>query len=196
METLKGYVREPRRHPLAHNLLGLKANILVNQNGHACLADFTLLTIVTEQGSSTGTGGTIRWMSPELLHPEAFGFTNARPTRESDCYALGMVIYEVLSGRVPFDSCKDTLVILKVVGGERPKKPEGAQGAWFTTEIWAMLDLCWKPRPVDRPSSNDILRGLEGSQSPLRLSVPYVYMDVAANVDAISSASSAYPRYV
>lgn len=165
------------------------ANILVNQHGQACLADFTLLTIVTEQGSSTGTGGTIRWMSPELLHPEAFGFTNARPTRESDCYALGMVIYEVLSGWVPFDSCKDITVILKVVSGERPAKPEGARGVWFTAEIWAMLGLCWSPRPADRPSSRDILRGLGESQSPLRSSAPHVYLDVATDVDATSSAS-------
>jgi len=43
-------------------------------------------------------GGTARWMSPELLHPEGFGIPKSdekRPTRQSDCYALGMVIYEV-----------------------------------------------------------------------------------------------------
>lgn len=40
-------------------------------------------------------GGTYRWMSPELLSPEEFGMTDNRPTRQSDRYALGMVIYEV-----------------------------------------------------------------------------------------------------
>ena len=43
-------------------------------------------------------GGTCRWMSPELLDPELFGIPQSegdRPTRQSDCYALGMVIYEV-----------------------------------------------------------------------------------------------------
>lgn len=40
-------------------------------------------------------GGTSRWMSPELLDPERFGASDDRPTKESDCYALGMVIYEV-----------------------------------------------------------------------------------------------------
>jgi len=36
-------------------------------------------------------------MSPELLHPEGFEIPKSenRPTRQSDCYALGMVIYEV-----------------------------------------------------------------------------------------------------
>ena len=34
-------------------------------------------------------------MSPELLDPERFGVKGDRPTKESDCYAFGMVIYEV-----------------------------------------------------------------------------------------------------
>ena len=37
-------------------------------------------------------------MSPELLDPDGFGIPESednRPTRQSDCYALGMVIYEV-----------------------------------------------------------------------------------------------------
>ena len=43
-------------------------------------------------------GGTRRWMSPELLDPELFDIPESegdRPTKQSDCYALGMVIYEV-----------------------------------------------------------------------------------------------------
>ena len=43
-------------------------------------------------------GGTYRWISPELLDLELFGIPQSegdRPTRQSDCYALGMVIYEV-----------------------------------------------------------------------------------------------------
>ena len=40
------------------------------------------------------SGGTLCWMAPELLDPLRFG-SSGRPTRESDCYALGMVIYEV-----------------------------------------------------------------------------------------------------
>ena len=37
-------------------------------------------------------------MSPELLDPDRFGITDNRPTKESDCYALGMVVYEVRAG--------------------------------------------------------------------------------------------------
>jgi hypothetical protein len=44
---------------------------------------------------SLTSGGTTRWMSPELLHPEMFGAEDFRLTTRSDCYALGMVVYEV-----------------------------------------------------------------------------------------------------
>ena len=43
-------------------------------------------------------GGTYRWMSPELMDPELFETSQSdggRPTTKSDCYAFGMVIYEV-----------------------------------------------------------------------------------------------------
>jgi serine/threonine protein kinase len=92
-----------------------KANILVNKDRRACLCDFGLSTItgvathVTAGDSQESlasndslmsfvSGGTQRWMCPELLDPELFGIPQSegdRPTRQSDCYALGMVIYEV-----------------------------------------------------------------------------------------------------
>ena len=54
---------------------------------------------------SFAAGGTRRWMSPELLDPELFDIPQSegdRPTKQSDCYALGMVIYEVRVRTSPF----------------------------------------------------------------------------------------------
>jgi hypothetical protein len=56
-------------------------------------------------------------MSPELLNPEKFGLKESRPTKEADCYALGMVIYEVLSGQKPYAPRKGPVVIQKVLAG-------------------------------------------------------------------------------
>jgi serine/threonine protein kinase len=75
-------------------------------------------------------------MSPELLDPDQFGLKEGGPTKESDCYALGMVIYEVLSGQPPFAECKGFVVIRKVLAGERPKRPQGDEGKLFTDGIW------------------------------------------------------------
>lgn len=49
-------------------------------------------TVFSESVGSLG--GTLHWMSPELLKSVGPG-SGIRPTRESDCYALGMVVYEV-----------------------------------------------------------------------------------------------------
>ena len=69
-------------------------------------------------------------MSPELIDPQRFGFKNSRPTKHSDCYALGMVIYETLSGRLPFYQHVDLTVFVKVLAGERP--PRGVE---FTSSL-------------------------------------------------------------
>ena len=49
----------------------------------ACLADFQL------------EGGTVTFMSPELLIPEEFSEKDAVPTPQSDIYAFGLVVFQV-----------------------------------------------------------------------------------------------------
>ena len=102
-------------------------------------------------------------MSPELLDPDMFGLEESCPTRESDCYALGMVIYEVLSGQMPFAPHPNTVITLKIMRGERPRRPQGEEGTLFTDDIWEVLDLCWKPQPHERISSKAVLQGLSGN---------------------------------
>ena len=74
----------------------------MKDDGKACLADLGLMSIslgpeTTDITSSTGDAakGTYRWMSPELFYPREFDFPRFHLTKESDCYAFGMVIYEV-----------------------------------------------------------------------------------------------------
>ena len=166
-----GYVSEPRSHHLPRSLPGPKANILVDINGCAYLAGFSQVTMISNQlviAPSTTTGGTIRWMSPERLDPDMFSLKENHPTKESDCYALGMVIYEILSGEIPYALYNRLIVVQKILDGERPEKPQGAQGVWFTTDLWRTLELCWKPRPGDRPSLSTVLRCLQDVTPPSR----------------------------
>ena len=95
-------------------------------------------------------------MSPERIAPERFGFKNSRPTISSDCYALGMVIYETISGNLPFHKDADYSVSMKIVEGERPFR-----GARFTESLWEVLELCWASKPNDRPSIEEVLQCLE-----------------------------------
>ena len=110
--------------------------------------------------SSCGQGGTVRWMSPERLDPKTFGLKDSRPTKASDCYALGMVVYEVLSGHEPFYQHGVYVVPVKVFKGERPERPQEVEGRWFTDEIWEILERCWKSNPSDRPGINCVFECL------------------------------------
>ena len=73
-------------------------NILVDDDGHARLADFGMALIAEGTAYNYGSlhgGGAIRWSAPELLDPEEFGFENSRPTFQSDIYAFACMCVEV-----------------------------------------------------------------------------------------------------
>ena len=95
-------------------------------------------------------------MSPELIAPERFEFEISRPTKASDCYALGMVVYETISGKLPFHRYTYPTFILKVLEGERPPR-----GVGFAGGLWKMLEQCWASQPKNRPSIEDVLHCLE-----------------------------------
>ena len=139
----------------------VKANILIDQTGHARLADFGLATIIKDPtnvltSTTYSQGGSARWMSPELIDPQQFELRQSHPTESSDCYALGMVIYETISGNVSFHEDGDLTVIVKVAQGKRPLR-----GGKFKKDLWGMLERCWESQPSSRPSIGDVLRCLE-----------------------------------
>ncbi|KAF9644749.1 kinase-like protein [Thelephora ganbajun] len=190
-EISRGYVLAP---PVIFCtcLRYLKDSIMIDKDGHARLADFSLITLIPDQSTFVSTcieGGTFLWMSPELLDPESFNLKGIRLTKESDCYALGMVIYEILSGQVPFGKRGGPFVALsKVLCGERPPRPQGEAGELFTDDIWEVVELCWKPRPSDRAIANDVLECLGGTPPPSR---PPFKIDRDADTDSDDQSDAA-----
>ena len=173
----------------------VKANILIDETGHARLADFGLLTIIPDPANllSSGShiqGGTARWMSPELIAPQRFGLKKSRPTKSSDCYALGMVIYETISGGLPFHEDTDLTVITKVLEGQRPPRRAG-----FTRSLWEVLALCWASQPSNRPSIEEVLRGLEAVSNSSEQPSPGVGEELEEDADDwdLESSSSDIP---
>ena len=165
-------------HHTFSNVPCIQANILIDKDGNARLADFGLLTIISDSTQAATTtltegSGTLRWMSPELLDPGRYGARKARPTKESDCYALGMVVLEVLTGKSPFSRCNNLVVMKKILEGKRPDRPKGPEAVWFTNDLWITLEQCWLDTPMLRPSIEDVLKCLEqnlATWKPLTLS--------------------------
>jgi len=112
-------------------------------------------------------------MSPELLYPTDFD-SDGLPSRESDCYALGMTIYEVsgslfscnplvfthlqvLTGLVPFDHLwSSPAVACAILRGERPGKPLDASSLGLTDELWGLLQSCWSESASARPTAQQL----------------------------------------
>ena len=144
----------------------MKSNVYIDRNGNPCLADFGLLPILSDLAIPThlisdDNGGPVRFMSPELIVPERFGLRKSLLTKASDCYAFGMVVYETISGHVPFYEIPDVAVFVKIILGESPRRVDG-----FADNLWEMLELCWTPQPSARANIKDILQCLEGISNP------------------------------
>jgi len=90
------------------------ANILLTPEGQAVLSDFGL-AFMTEGPRQTITGfvGTPEYMSPEQGHGLAVD-------GRTDVYSLGVVLYEMLTGRVPFTSKTPMGVVLKHISEPLP----------------------------------------------------------------------------
>jgi serine/threonine-protein kinase len=76
------------------------SNLMVSPSGHVSLIDFGFATETTHRASITERPllGTISYMAPELLFSSSGGDT------QSDVYSLGVMFFESLTGRLPFDS--------------------------------------------------------------------------------------------
>ena len=174
----------------------IQANILIDETRHARLADFGLLTIVSDptnclSSSSHTQGGTARWMSPELIDPQRFGFKNSRPTKSSDCYALGMVIYETISGHSPFHEDADITVFVKVLNGEHPLRE-----ALFTDNVWEVLERCWEPQSGARPRIEEVLQCLEMEPPLPRMGVEVVGTDDGDDWSSVNDSSGEISRFI
>ena len=179
---LKGVSVFPSRNRFFSDIQ--QANILMSNDNppRACLADFGFMTMVLDPGqpmscSARLDGGTVMFMSPELLMPEKFGFAEAVPTREADIYAFGLVIYQVreqdndyllftytvqvLTGNIPFHKRGIAEIALNAVQGMRPAKPEKASAIGFSDTLWRFVQCCWDAKLEFRPKVAGVVSQLE-----------------------------------
>jgi serine/threonine protein kinase/predicted Zn-dependent protease len=76
------------------------ANVLLTDDGLPMLLDFNLAEDTGRAPGAAMIGGTLPYMAPE--HLEAFGGTSRNVDARSDIYSLGVILYELLTGRTPF----------------------------------------------------------------------------------------------
>ena len=130
------------------------ANVLLDEAGRAYLADFGIARMLEGSSVATATGliqGTPSYMAPE----QAMG---AKVDRLADVYALGVVAFECLTGRVPYTGTTPVAILMKHVQEPVPE-PTAAEVAPALT---AVLRRCLAKAPADRwPTAGAFSAALE-----------------------------------
>ncbi|KAJ7088049.1 kinase-like domain-containing protein [Mycena belliarum] len=173
------------------------SNILVDDDGHACLTDFGLTVLSDATATQTPNGaGSVPWMAPEMLHPTAFGLVNPARTRASDIYAFGCVCLELFTGHPPFHEAIlcDASVMLQVIEGVRPRRPAGGV---LPDEVWNIVQKCWAHNFSNRPGIADIVLELamHGPRPGTFISAQDSVLTVADEDDTWSVSSDAEQKY-
>ncbi|MBA2442055.1 MAG: protein kinase [Rubrobacter sp.] len=130
-------------------------NILLTGTGTVKVADFGIAQSPSdgEAAQESLVFGTVRYMSPEQARGEALG-------PQSDLYSLGVVLYEALTGRVPFDAESPVAVAMKhVIEDPRPAREVNPEVPQAMSAVVARL---LEKDPADRyPDADGLLEDLE-----------------------------------
>ena len=119
-------------------------NILVDNQGRVKVADFGIArlkaaqTTATEEGSNGSVLGSVHYFSPEQARGEV-------ADEKSDLYSVGVVMYEMLTGQVPFDGETSVSVALKHVNEPPRSMRDHQEGISKALDEVVMRALCKDP---------------------------------------------------
>jgi beta-lactam-binding protein with PASTA domain/predicted Ser/Thr protein kinase len=122
-------------------------NVIVDDSDHAKVTDFGIARAGASDMTETGSiMGTAQYLSPEQAQGHAVGET-------SDLYSIGIVLYEMLTGQVPFDAESAVTIALKHVS-EAPTPPSQINPA-IPTALEQVVLWALNKNPQDRPEDAD-----------------------------------------
>ena len=140
--------------PIVHRDLKPE-NVMILGDGTIKVTDFGIAKVLAALGNATTHSvGTLQYMSPEQI--------DASPVdARSDLYALGLVLYELLTGRPPFESSSPRELLNMQCTKKPPALPESVRRA-LPRGVERLLFELLEKSPDDRPASAaDVLFAIE-----------------------------------
>lgn len=125
------------------------ANVLMTSDGQPKIADFGLAKVVGEDESQTKTGEVLG--TPSFMAPEQARGDQAAISEACDIYALGAILYRLLTGRPPFVA-SDSIALLQMVMNDTPMSPRNlVKGT--PVDIVTICQKCLEKSPDRRYAS-------------------------------------------
>ncbi len=141
------------------------SNIIIGPEGRAVVADFGIALVETLPRISRGALGTPEYMSPEQV--------DGKPLDgRTDLYSFGVVLYECLTGTVPFDRKGESLAELTALMQailEAPLPPLRTRCADVPAWLATVVERCLAKKPEQRYGSGaEVALALQRGRSPRR----------------------------
>ncbi len=124
------------------------SNVLLNADGECYLTDFGIARITNDATQLTSTGdvlGTVDYVAPELFEPDR------RADARSDLYSLGVLLYEMVTGRLPF-TAESQLVVVSMHMNKRPPSPRSF-APHISSQVERVINKALEKRPEQRYTS-------------------------------------------
>jgi serine/threonine-protein kinase len=152
------------RHGVVHRDIK-PDNILLDAAGNAAVSDFGVSLVTAHRGAEAQgiTVGTPAYMSPEqALGEDVDGRT--------DVYSLGVMLFEMLAGRVPFTARSTQELIAMHIAAPPPKLSELRPET--PAALTELVDRMLAKSPAARPSSDELVGALAAARAPDALLSP------------------------
>lgn len=128
------------------------ANILITESGEPMLTDFGIAKLLENEEGQTLTGSGVGIGTPEYMAPEQ-GMGVKGVDGRVDIYSLGIVLYEMITGRKPYTADTPMAVVLKQMTDPLPRPRESVPDLPESIERLLIRSLAKKPE--DRFASMD-----------------------------------------
>ncbi|KAF0467435.1 kinase-like protein [Gigaspora margarita] len=121
-------------------------NILIDK-GEPLIADFGL---AKQFSSNLNSHEILSYIEPQCLIDQTYKFD-----KKSDVYSLGVILWEISSGKIPFQSIPEHSIADHISQGNREESMEGTPSQYIE-----LYKQCWDKDPNIRPETNSILETL------------------------------------